>query len=166
MSPRPPDPLARQLVSGWFYWPACLGGILLMALAVIGPEAQRRLNVESQCAAMQTEVDALSKARDQMAAAERALRQDPAYTERIVRHELGIVRTGETPLPRPMPPLGPMQPTLPPAPRDTMPLLAFLARFSDTHWQFTALVIGGALLVSAVLFSLPAGKQACLSRPK
>jgi hypothetical protein len=65
-----------------------------------------------------------------------------------------------------MPPLGPMQPTLPPAPRDTMPLLAFLARFSDTHWQFTALVIGGALLVSAVLFSLPAGKQACLSRPK
>jgi len=153
-------------MSGWFYWPACLGGTLLVALAVLGPEAQRRLDVEFQCAGMETEVESLSETRAQMAAAELALRQDPAYTERIVRHELGIVRPGETPLPRPSPPLGPIHPPPPPAPRDTMPLVAFLARFSDAHWQFTALVIGGALLVSAVLFSLPSGKQACPSRPK
>ena len=143
------------LGSGWIYWPLCLVACALVALAVLGPEAERRLDLERQCARMGAEVGSLAKARDQLQAAREALQADPTYVEQVARHELGAVRPGEIRLPQPdefastrfQPPTDPT----PPAP----PVLAFLASFADPHMRLVALVVGGTLLGAAVLFSIP-----------
>jgi len=87
---------------GWFYWPALVVGCALVALAVLAPEAERRLSVGRQCARMQAEVNVLKETQAQLQAAELALRRDPAYMERVARHELGITRPGEIRLPQPV----------------------------------------------------------------
>jgi cell division protein FtsB len=144
--------------SGWIYWPLCLVACALVALAVLGPEAQRRLDLERQCARMQAEVGSLAQARDQLQAAREALQQDPTYVEQVARHEMGVVRPGEIHLPQPIsfasaqfqPPADPSAPG-PPAP----PVLVFLASFADPQMRLVALVFGGMLLAAAVLFSIP-----------
>ena len=146
------------LGSGWIYWPLCLIACALVALAVLGPEAERRLDLERQCARMGAEVQSLAQARDQLEAAREALQQDPTYVEQVARHELGAVRPGEIRLPQPdefasvrlQPPADPGAPG-PPAP----PVLAFLASFADPQMRLVALVFGGMLLGAAVLFSIP-----------
>ncbi|MCX5647769.1 MAG: septum formation initiator family protein [Planctomycetota bacterium] len=143
------------LGSGWIYWPLCLIACALVALAVLGPEAERRLDLERQCARMGAEVQSLAQARDQLEAAREALQQDPTYVEQVARHELGAVRPGEIRLPQPdefasvrfQPPADPT----PPAP----PVLGFLASFADPQVRLMALVVGGMLLAVAVLFSIP-----------
>jgi cell division protein FtsB len=143
------------LGSGWIYWPLCLVACALVALAVLGPEAERRLDLERQCARMQAEVGSLAQARDQLQAAHEALEKDPTYVEQVARHELGAVRPGEIRLPQPdefasvrfQPPADPT----PPAP----PVLAFLASFADPQMRLVALVVGGVLLAAVVLFSIP-----------
>jgi len=160
------------LGSGWIYWPLCLIACALVALAVLGPEAERRLDLERQCARMGAEVGSLAKARDQLQAAREALQADPTYVEQVARHELGAVRPGEIRLPQPdefasvrfQPPADPGAPGVasakpgfalaepgPPAP----PILAFLASFADSQVRLVALVFGGMLLAVAVLFSIP-----------
>ena len=143
------------LGSGWIYWPLCLIACALVALAVLGPEAERRLDLEQQCARMRAEVGSLAQARDQLEAAHEALQADPTYVEQVARHELGAVRPGEIRLPQPdefasvrfQPPADPT----PPAP----PILGFLASFADPQVRLMALVVGGMLLAVAVLFSIP-----------
>ncbi|MGB2755207.1 MAG: septum formation initiator family protein [Phycisphaerae bacterium] len=143
------------LGSGWIYWPLCLIACALVALAVLGPEAERRLDLEQQCARMQAEVGSLAQARDQLQAAHEALQADPTYVEQVARHELGAVRPGEIRLPQPdefasvrfQPPAEPTSP----AP----PILEFLASFADPQVRLMALVVGGMLLAVAVLFSIP-----------
>jgi cell division protein FtsB len=143
------------LGSGWIYWPLCLIACALVALAVLGPEAERRLNLEQQCARMQAEVGSLAQARDQLQAAHEALQADPTYVEQVARHELGAVRPGEIRLPQPdefastrfQPPTDPT----PPEP----PVLEFLASFADPQMRLVALVVGSVLLAAAVLFSIP-----------
>jgi cell division protein FtsB len=141
--------------SGWIYWPLCLVACALVALAVLGPEAQRRLDLERQCARMQAEVGSLAQARDQLQAAREALQQDPTYVEQVARHEMGVVRPGEIHLPQPISfasvrPQPPADPT-PPAP----PVLEFLASFADPQMRLVALVVGGMLLGVAVVLSIP-----------
>jgi len=143
------------LGSSWIYWPLCLIACALVALAVLGPEAERRLDLEQQCARMQAEVGSLAQARDQLQAAHEALQADPTYVEQVARHELGAVRPGEIRLPQPdefasvqfQPPTDPTSP----AP----PVLGFLASFADPQVRLLALVVGGMLLAAAVLFSIP-----------
>jgi len=152
------DAWSRRLVSGWFYWPACLAGTLLVGLAVFGPEAERRLAVEGQCAAMEAEVKALQESRDQLAAAEKALQDDPNYTESQVRLELGIVRPGEIRLPHPVR-LQPPPPAAPAPDACPSPVLRTLSLFADSKFRFVALVVGAALLAAGILFSLPPKRQ-------
>ena len=171
------------LGSGWIYWPLCLIACALVALAVLGPEAERRLDLERQCARMGAEVGSLAKARDQLQAAREALQADPTYVEQVARHELGAVRPGEIRLPQPdefasvrfQPPADPGAPgvasakpgfalrsshgrlALPgaePGP-PAPPVLGFLASFADPQVHLMALVVGGMLLAAAVLFSIP-----------
>ena len=162
------DVWTRRLASGWIYWPACLLGVFLIALAVLGPEAERRLGVKGQCDAMQTEIDALARARDQLKAAEHALEHDPLYTERVVRHELGITRPGETRLPQPVGLLpapkpetaAPAKPTAPlvadwPPPLTVDTAMVALANYGNSWLRFVTLVTGVTLLSIGVLFSLP-----------
>jgi len=141
--------------SGWIYWPLCLIACALMALAVLGPEAERRLELEQQCARMEAEVQSLTQARDQLQAARDALQQDPTYVQQVARHELGAVRPGEIRLPQPdefasvrfQPPADPT----PSAP----PVLAFLASFVDSQMRLAALVVGSVFLGIAVVLSIP-----------
>ena len=151
-----PDAWTRCLASSLIYWPVCLAGVVLVGLALYGPEAERRLAVEGQCTAMQTEVRALEQTRDQLAAAERALQNDPAYAEQVVRHEMGIVRAGETRLPLASKP----KPAAPQAPAagEAPPVLVTLSRFAEPQVRYTALVSGSALLMVGLVLSLP-GRQ-------
>ena len=151
------------LGSGWIYWPLCLIACALVALAVLGPEAERRLDLEQQCARMQAEVGSLAQARDQLQAAHEALQADPTYVEQVARHELGAVRPGEIRLPQPdefasvrfQPPADPGAPG-PSAP----PVLEFLASFADPQMRLVSLVFGGMLLAAAVILSLPTRRPA------
>jgi cell division protein FtsB len=145
------------LGSGWIYWPLCLVACALVALAVLGPEAERRLDLEQQCARMQAEVGSLAQARDQLQAAHEALQADPTYVEQVARHELGAVRPGEIRLPQPDEfPSTRFQPPADPAPGPPAPpVLEFLASFADPQVRLMALVVGGMLLAAAVLFSIP-----------
>ena len=144
-----------RLSSGWIYWPLCLIACALVALAILGPEAERRLDLEQQCARMGAEVQSLAQARDQLQAAHEALQADPTYVEQVARHELGAVRPGEIRLPQPdefasvrfQPPAGPTA--------SAPPVLGFLASFADPQVRLMALVVGGVLLAAAVLFSIP-----------
>jgi len=163
--------------SGWLYWPLCLLACALVALAVLGPEAERRLDLERQCAHMEAEVRSLAQARDQLQAAHEALQADPTYVEQVARHELGAVRPGEIRLPQPVefasvrfqtpddpalnlneegpngagaPAVASAKPGFP-AP----PVLEFLAPFADPQMRLAALVVGGVLLGIAVVLSIP-----------
>jgi hypothetical protein len=156
-----PDVWSDRLASGWIYWPACLVGLALVSLAVLGPEAERNLDVKLQGAAMQAEVQGLTETRDREVAVERALQDDPMIIERVVRHELGLVRPGEIRLPQRVNPQAVLNDAAAPRP-DVSPALLALALFGDTKLQFLAMVIGATLLASAILFSLP-GKQAVQS---
>jgi hypothetical protein len=152
------DPWSERLASGWIYWPACLGGMLLVGLAVLGPEAERRLDVQRQCAAMQTEVNTLTETRDQLAAVENALQNDPQYLERAVRRELGIVRPGEMRLPQKVG-LQASPPQAKPAPPQELPTpLEVAALFGQPHLRFVTMVIGATLMAAGILFSLPGRK--------
>jgi len=126
---------------------------------VLGPEAQRRLAVERQCAEMEAEVGALGVARDRLDTARQALQDDPAYLETVARHELGVVRPGETPMPQPQP-LRPARSATPVAPEPApAPGLEFLALFSESPVRTASFAIGGALLLGAVLASLPSARS-------
>ena len=152
------DKWTERLASGWIFWPACLGGILLVALAVLGPEAERRLDVERQCAAMQAEVDSLTQTRDQLATIEKALQGDQQYLERTARHELGIVRPGETRLPQKVKIQDPATGVAARVAADQPTPLAVVALFSNAHLRFLCMVIGVAMLVIGILISMPGKK--------
>ena len=145
----------RGLGSEWVYWPLCLIGVALVALAVLGPEVERRLLLDRQKAGMQAEVDALQHTRDQFAAAEQALKDDPEYRERIVRHEFAITRPGETRLPQPVTQeslrAGAARPAMAPVPE----WMRIVAWFSDPAAHTLALASGATMLLAAILFSLP-----------
>jgi len=151
---RPAEWLTRILGSPWVFWPMCAVGVGLVALALLGPEARRRIRIEHHCRLMEAEVEALRKAHDALTASAQALESDPAYAERVVRHDLKIVRPGETPLPAPgaeahKPPAGDVLRW------DVPPLIALLSPWADPPWRWGALTVGVCLLASAVLFSLP-----------
>ena len=151
---RPSERLSRILGSPWTFWPMCLVGVGLVALAVLGPEARRRIRIEHHCQVMEAEVEALRTAHDELTASARALESDPAYAERVVRHDLKIVRPGETALP------APGRGARPPAADDTLrwevpPIIALLSPWADPPWRLGALAAGVCLLVGAVVFSLP-----------
>ena len=143
------------LGTGLFFWPVCVIGVALVALAVLGPEAERRVALERQIASMQAEVDLLSRTRDQLTAAEKALRDDPLYQERIVRHELGITPPGEIRLPQPVSPAttGPAD-LAPPAPR-VPDWLGIVASFADPNVRLLSMATGATLLLTGVLLSHP-----------
>jgi cell division protein FtsB len=148
------DVWTQRLATPWLFWPVCLIGVCLVGLAVLGPEAARNLDVKRQCAVMKAEVDALAQTRDQDAAIERALQDDPATIERVVRHELGLVRPGEIRLPqRVRPTISKDSPES--AVADVPMALRTLALFGEPMMRFITMVIGGTLLVTAILFSLP-----------
>ena len=154
-----PSNNASRLASGWLYWPVCLTGCALVAAGVLGPEAQRRLAVERQCAEMEAEVGALGETRDRLDAARQALQDDPAYLETVARHELGVVRPGETRLPQPQP-LRPARTEQTVAAEPvSIPGLEFLALFSESPVRTASFAIGGALLLGAVLASLPSARS-------
>ena len=138
----------------------------LLGLAVLGPEAVRRLSVERHLAVMQAEVDTLTQTRDQLAAAEKALQNDPQYTERVVRHELGLVRPGEMRMTQKVRP-GSAVPDQEPKPVvvNTPPYMVSLALFGDDKFRFVSMVAGATLLVIGILFSLP-GRSAEVRREK
>jgi cell division protein FtsB len=146
--------VARVLGSAFVYWPMCLVGCALVALAVLGPEARRRIQIEHHCQVMEAEVESLRETHDQLTATANALETDPAYAERVVRHDLNIVRPGETPLPGPAG-------LRPPRDAETTlewqvpPVIALASPWADPPWRFGALAAGGVLLVAAVIFSLP-----------
>jgi len=154
------DKWTARLASGWIFWPACLGGILMVALAVLGPEADRRLDVERQCAAMQAEVDSLTQTRDQLMTVEKALQGDEQYLERTVRHELGLVKPGETRLPQKVKVHAPTTSAAAQATADQPTPLAVIALFGNAHLRLMTMVIGVTMLVVGILISLPGKKPA------
>jgi cell division protein FtsB len=150
-----PDVWSRRLGSRWVCWPACLAGLALIGYAVLGPEAQRRVAIERQCAAMQAEVDAMTLTRNQLEAKQSALGNNPAFIEQVVRDELGITRPGEEWLPLPSQAEKASEKAPPPAEPAVPPFVAELARHYDPNWHFGALVAGTTLLIAAVVLSLP-----------
>jgi len=155
--------LTRVLASPWAYWPMCLVGVGLVALAVLGPEAHRRIRIEHHCQVMEAEVEALRRTHERLTASAQALESDPAYTERVVRHDLKIVRPGETPLPGPADP-GPADPSEAVLQWQVPAVIALLAPWADRPWRFGALAAGACLLVSAVIFSLPSRTRSARRR--
>jgi len=153
------DLFTRVFGSPWVYWPMCAVGVALVALAVLGPEARRRVAIEHHCVVMEAEVEALRRTRDELTAAAEALESDPAFAERVVRHDLKLVRPGETPLPAPADIR-----TDPPSDETLQwqvpPVVAMLAPWADRPWRFGALAAGGCLLAAAVIFSLPGRAKA------
>jgi len=146
--------VTRLLGSPWVFWPMCLVGVALVALAVLGPEARRRIRIEHHGQVMEAEVEALRTTHGELAASAQALESDPAYAERVVRRDLKIVRPGETRLPAPgqMASDRPARQTLQ---WDVPPLIALLSPWAERPWRIGALVAGVCLLVAAVIFSLP-----------
>jgi hypothetical protein len=160
---RPSEWLTRILGSPWVFWPMCLVGVSLVALAVLGPEARRRIRIEHHCQVMDAEVEALRTTHEELAASAQALESDPAYAEQVVRHDLKIVRPGETPLP------APGEPTRKQRAKSTLhwevpPLIALLSPWADRPWRMGALAAGVCLLVAAVVFSLPDRRKRAASR--
>jgi len=149
---------ASRLSSGWLYWPICLTGCALVAAGVLGPEARRRLDVERQCAAMDAEVQDLRQTRDRLDAARVALADDPTYVEMVARHELGVVRPGETPMPQPQPLRAARSEPVVTVQLASAPGLEFLALFAEPAVRLASLAIGGALVLGAVLASLPTSR--------
>ena len=149
------DVWSRRLSSPFLCWPTCVAGVALMALALLAPEAERRLAVEGQCIRMDAEVAALQQTRDQLAAAANALENDPAYVERVARHDLNIVRPGEMRLPLPPSRLTRRTDAPEPAESTVPPIVAELARFPDPRYQLGAMIVGAGLLASGIVFSVP-----------
>lgn len=135
-------------------------GVAAIGLALYGPEAARRLDVQRQTAAVQAEVNALAQLRDQLTAVEKALQDDPQYLERTVRYELGLVRPGEMRLPQKVK-LAPAAPAAAQGgPAELPTALEVVALFGNDHLRFIAMVTGIALLVAAVIVSLPTRRPA------
>lgn len=152
------DAWTRRLASGWIYWPACLMGLALVSLGILGPEAERRIGVEAQCASMQAEVDALRQTAGQLAAKDQALRSDREYLQRVVRRDQRLSRPGEICLPQPDKP-GADSKDVPTAARLVLPpVMESLAKYGNPWLRVMVLVGGVTLLGIAVLLSLP-GKQ-------
>ena len=149
------DVWTRRLGSPWLYWPACLVGTSLVAVALLAPEAERRCAIEQQCLRMEAEVAALRHTRDQLAAAAQALEHDPAYVEQVARHDQNIVRPGEMRLPLPPRRLSPPAAAPQPVESAVPPIVAELARFPDTRVHFAAMIAGVSLLAAGVIFSIP-----------
>ena len=150
------DIWSRRLGSGWIYWPACLAGVTLIALAVLGPEAERRLAIERHCGIMETEVAALKEAHSQLAASAHALENDPVYIEAVAVRDQNVRRPGEEALPLPQRLRAETaEPPAPPAPPALPPIVANVARFTDPRFQFGAMVVGIVLLAVGIVFSLP-----------
>ena len=152
------DVWTRRLASAWLFWPACLSGLALLGLGLLGPEAERRLGVEAQCAAMQAEVDALRDVRDELAAKEHALQSDPEYIERVVRGNLRLTKPGEIALPQPLPLAPPKKPEPPAASPLLPPIMESLAKYASPWVRLAVMVSGAALLGAAMVLSLP-GRQ-------
>jgi hypothetical protein len=149
---------SRRLAGGWFFWPVSAAAMGLVALALVGPELGRHAAVTVQRDALRTEVAALEETVQDLEAIRDALQNDPAYTEQVVRHELGLVRAGEVRLPMPVDLK--RHPEAPPLPRPGGGLVpAVLARLASPSARLTAILAGGAILGAAVLLSVP-------SRPK
>jgi len=149
--------------SGLLFWPLCAVGLALVALAVLGPEAERRLVLQRQIDAMQAEVDLLHETAGQLAAADKALRDDPEYRERIVRHELGITRPGEVRMRQPVK-TGATAPDAPAPVRSLDPFraasplpewLGLVASFADPGIRTLSMATGGTMLLAGILLSLP-----------
>ena len=149
------DVWTRGLGRSWLYWPTCIVGVSLMALALLAPEAQRRCAVEHQCARMDAEVAALRQTRDQLAAAAHALQHDPAYAEQVTRHDQNIVRPGEMRLPLPAGRLSLLHETPEPAESTIAPVVAELAVYADQRFRLGAMIAGVSLLAAGIVFSLP-----------
>ena len=135
-------------------------GVAAIGLALYGPEAERRLDVEHQTAAVQAEVNALAQLRDQLAAVEKALQDDPQYLERTVRYELGLVRPGEMRLPQKVKLAPAASAAAQGGPAELPTAMEVVALFGNDHLRFIAMVTGIALLVAAVIVSLPARRPA------
>jgi len=151
---RPSELLSRVLGSPWTFWPMCVVGVGLVALAVLGPEARRRIRIEHHRQVMEAEVEALRTTHEELTASAQALESDPAYAERVVRHDLRIVRPGEVPVP------GPAGSERRSPADDTLrwqvpPIIALLSPWADRPWRLGALGAGVCLLAAAVVFSLP-----------
>jgi hypothetical protein len=151
------DKWTERLATPYLFWPACVIGVFLVGLGVLGPEAARNVEVKRQCAVMAAERDALAQTLSQDKAIEKALENDPSVIERTVRLELGIVKPGEVRLPQRVKPAA--APLSPEAAEADVPLaMEALALFGEPVLRFMVLVVGGTILVSAILFSLP-GKR-------
>ena len=150
----PSEWLSRILGSPWVFWPMCAVGVGLVALAVLGPEARRRIRIEHHCQVMGAELEALRKTHDALTASAEALESDPAYAERVVRHDLKIVRPGETSLPAPVG-AGRRRPAEDVLRWHVPPVISLLSPWADRPWRWGALAAGVCLLLSAVVFSLP-----------
>jgi len=150
------DERSRRPVSGLLFWPVCLAGVGLVALGVLGPEAKHRQDVERQIVGMQGAGDRLTQTKDQLATAAEALRDDPQYQERIIRHELGIVRPGEIRMPQPVEAErmneGVAAPT---RPRDLPRWVEPLILFAEDDVRTLSLGTGAAMLLAGFLMSLP-----------
>jgi cell division protein FtsB len=134
-------------------------GLGAVGLALCGPEAARRLDVERQTAAVQAEVNALAQLRDQLTAVETALQDNPQYLERTVRHELGLVRPGEVRLPQKVKLQAPAAPAASAATQAELPsAMEVVALFGNPHLRLMAMVVGTGLLAAAVVVSLPGRK--------
>ena len=155
-------------MTGFLFWPLCVLGLALVALAVLGPEAERRLTLQRQVDAMQAEVDLLRETAGQLAAADKALRDDPEYRERIVRHELGITRPGEVRMRQPVrtgaaapaapAPVRSLDPACPYGFRAASALpewLGLVASFADPGIRTLSLATGGTMLLAGLRLSLP-----------
>jgi hypothetical protein len=127
----------------------------LLALGVLGPDAARRIEMEGRCLAMEAEVESLEKAEAELKAERQALRTDPAYTERVIRAELGIVRPGETPLPMPREIGGRETVSPPPAAAELARARELLEPWNRPPIRLTTLLSGGLLLAAALLLSVP-----------
>jgi hypothetical protein len=148
------DAWTERLATPYLFWPACAIGVFLVGLGILGPEASRNVEVKRQCAVMAAERDALAQTIGQDRAIEKALENDPAVIERVVRLELGIVRPGEVRLPQRV--RATAARVSPEAAEADVPLaMEALAIFGQPLLRFVTLVGGGTILVCAVLFSLP-----------
>lgn len=161
----PLDLLTRVLGNGFVYWPMCLVGVALVALAVLGPEARRRLQIEHHCQVMAAEVESLRETRAQLEASALALESDPSYVEQVLRHDQRVVRPGEMALP------GPVTAWAAGRPAATLewqvpPVIALLAPWADRPWRLGALAAGAVLLVGGVIFSLPGRARRANARRK
>lgn len=154
-----PETWSRRLASGWLFWPLAAAALGLVALAVLGPELAHRADVQRQVAVLRAEVETLQETCLDLEAVRDALRSDPTFTEQVLRHELGLVRPGEIPVPEPEDLTPPQAPAPPPAVGAGLPP-AILAGVADPSARLAAILTGGALLGAALLLSAPSRTKA------